>query len=251
MENFETVSFLETEFHPITMKQTIELIRQRIKQGVFTQHVVINVAKLVNMRKDNELRASVTECDIINADGMGIVWGTRLIGCRVPERVAGIDLFLQLVSEAEKEGIPIYFLGAKAHVIETLMEKLKQQFPKLPIAGFHHGYFWDNEKAMVDEIAASGAKMLFVAISSPKKENFIRKWKNELNVSFVMGVGGSFDVVAGFTDRAPQWMQKIGMEWFYRFLQEPRRMWKRYLVTNTKYAILLIKEIVKRKVPHA
>jgi N-acetylglucosaminyldiphosphoundecaprenol N-acetyl-beta-D-mannosaminyltransferase len=225
------------------MLKTIEVISKRINAGKFTQHVVVNVAKLVNMRKNPELRRSVAECDIINVDGMGVVWGARLCGHDIPERVAGIDLLLQLLEVAKKESIPVYFLGARQQVIEKLVQTVKKRFPGLTVAGYHHGYFWDNEKAVVDEIAASGARMLFVAISSPKKENFINTWKDRLGVSFVMGVGGSFDVVAGFTRRAPLWMQKAGLEWFYRFLQEPRRMWKRYLVTNSIFAWMLVKEM--------
>lgn len=239
----DEIIFFNQCIHPWTMLKTIEVISKRINAGKFTQHVVVNVAKLVNMRKNPELRRSVAECDIINVDGMGVVWGARLCGHDIPERVAGIDLLLQLLEVAKKESIPVYFLGARQQVIEKLVQTVKKRFPGLPVAGYHHGYFWDNEKAVVDEIAASGARMLFVAISSPKKENFINTWKDRLGVSFVMGVGGSFDVVAGFTRRAPLWMQKAGLEWFYRFLQEPRRMWKRYLVTNSIFAWMLVKEM--------
>lgn len=239
----DEIIFFNQCIHPWTMLKTIEVISKRINAGKFTQHVVVNVAKLVNMRKNPELRRSVAECDIINVDGMGVVWGARLCGHDIPERVAGIDLLLQLLEVAKKESIPVYFLGARQQVIEKLVQAVKKRFPGLPVAGYHHGYFWDNEQAVVDEIAASGARMLFVAISSPKKENFINTWKDRLGVSFVMGVGGSFDVVAGFTRRAPLWMQKAGLEWFYRFLQEPRRMWKRYLVTNSIFAWMLVKEM--------
>lgn len=243
----ESIPFMGSMFHPLTMGQTVSLICERIKEGIFTQHVVVNVAKLVNSQTDNELCCSVTECDIINIDGMGVVWGARLCGHNVPERVAGIDLFLQLLDVAAKEKIPVYLLGARQLVVETLVDKIKKDFPGVPVAGFHHGYFWDDEKEVVDEIAMSGAKMLFVAITSPKKENFICKWKDQLRVPFVMGVGGSFDVIAGFTKRAPVWVQNIGLEWFYRFLQEPGRMWKRYLVTNSKYLWLLSKEMIKNR----
>ena len=119
---------------------------------------------------------------------------------------------------------------------------MKENHPNLNIAGTHHGYFWDDEEAVVNRIKESGAKLLFVAITSPKKENFINKWQDKLGVNFVMGVGGTFDVVAGKVNRAPKWMQNAGLEWLYRVLQEPGRMWKRYLVTNSKFAWLLIKE---------
>lgn len=224
-----------------SMEETVQLIKERLLKGVFTQHVVVNVAKVVTMRKDAELAQSVTECDIINIDGMGVVWGARFLGHDVTERVAGVDLFHQLNTMAEKEGFPVFYLGAKGEIVSKTASIMKDAHPDLQIAGYHHGYFWDDEAAMVESIRKSGAKLLFVAITSPKKENFINKWKDQLGVDFVMGVGGTFDVVAGKVKRAPIWMQKYGLEWLYRVIQEPRRMWKRYLVTNSKFAWLLFK----------
>ena len=109
------------------------------------------------------------------------------------------------------------------------------------LVGYHNGYFWDDEQAMVDRIRESKAQLLFVGITSPRKENFINRWRDQLGVTFVMGVGGTFDVAAGKVQRAPLWMQRWGMEWFYRVLQEPRRMWKRYLVTNVMFAWMVLK----------
>ena len=241
------IEFLGVDMHSATMTDTIHTIFDRIDRSIFTQHVVVNVAKLVNMRKDPALRESVVSCDIINIDGIGVVWGARICGHHVPERVAGIDLFLALVEEASRRGLPVFLLGAKQEVLTETVKKLLDFYPDLNLAGFHHGYFWENEKEVVEKIQASHAVLLFVAITSPKKENFINKWKEELGVQFVMGVGGSFDVVAGRARRAPLFLQKIGLEWLYRVLQEPRRMWKRYLFTNTKYAVLLLREIFMRK----
>lgn len=236
------VTFLGSPMDTMTMSETVDSIKGRIETGEFTQHVVVNVAKLVNMKKDQELAQSVTECDIINIDGMGVVWGARFVGHQIPERVAGVDLFYELNAMAEKEEFPVFFLGAKQEVVEKTAQIMKSNHPNLNIAGHHHGYFWDDEEALVKKVKDSGAKLLFVAITSPKKENFINKWRDELGVDFVMGVGGTFDVVAGKVNRAPVWMQNSGLEWLYRVIQEPRRMWKRYLVTNSKFALLLLKE---------
>jgi len=166
------------------------------------------------------------------------------LGHHVPERVAGVDLFLQLVSLAEAKGYPIYLLGAEDDVVQQVAESLTKKHPLLKIAGFHHGYFWDDEEAVVSDIRRSGARLLFVAITSPRKENFINRWQTQLGVNFVMGVGGTFDVVAGKVKRAPQWMQKAGLEWLYRVIQEPRRMWKRYLTTNTLFVLILLRALV-------
>lgn len=241
------ITFLDSPMNAITMTETVDIISSRIKRGVFMQHSVVNTAKLIHMKKDATLRKSVSECDLINIDGMGVVWGARFLGHHVPERVAGVDLFHELNFMAAENKFPVYYLGAEEKIVSKTAELMLSRHPALHIAGYHHGYFWDDEEALVAKIKASGAQMLFVAITSPKKENFINRWKDELGVDFVMGVGGTFDVIAGKVHRAPMWMQKSGLEWLYRVIQEPRRMWKRYLYTNLEFArLLLIEKLFKR-----
>ena len=217
-------------------------IENRVQNGEFFQLVVVNLAKIVTLLKDQVLADSVNACDLINIDGMGVVLGARFLGHDVPERVAGVDLFHELLKMSSRCNFPVFLLGATDDVVTKTVAKVKEQNPSLTVAGYNDGYFWDNEEAVVEKIKASGAKLLFVAITSPKKENFINKWQDKLGVDFVMGVGGTFDVVAGKVNRAPKWMQDYGLEWFYRVIQEPRRMWKRYLVTNSKFAWLLFNE---------
>lgn len=235
------IEFLGCKLHVGSMHETVELIKHRLIEKEFTQHCVVNVAKLVHMQRDAELRASVEACDLINIDGMGIVFGARMLGHAVPERVAGVDLFSNLIECAALNSFSVFLLGARQETVEKVANRLANHYPSLNIAGYHHGYFWDNEKEIVERIRISGAQMLFVAITSPKKESFINRWKQDLGVDFVMGVGGTFDVVAGITRRAPSWMQNCGAEWLFRVLQEPRRMWRRYLVTNSKYAAMIVK----------
>ncbi|EOD79087.1 N-acetylmannosaminyltransferase [Grimontia indica] len=227
------------------MEETVIHIEKNLLEGNFLQHVVVNVAKIVNMRKDSSLADSVKACDVINIDGMGVVFGARFLGHNVTERVAGVDLFHELLKMSAEKDFPVFLLGATSETVKKTTETVQHLYPKLTIAGYNDGYFWDDEETVVRKIRESGAKLLFVAITSPKKENFINKWRDQLGVDFVMGVGGTFDVVAGKVNRAPIWMQKNGLEWLYRVIQEPRRMWKRYLVTNTTFAWLLLKE--KRK----
>lgn len=241
MGNLPSINIFDCRVNPLTMQKTVASIADRLEQGKFTQHVVVNVAKLVKIQSDSALKSVVLACDIINIDGMGVIWGARFLGYKVPERVAGIDLFFELLKLAEKTGYSVFFLGAEESVVKTAVNNLRKRLPKLVVAGWHHGYFWDEEEKVVELIQSSGATMLFVAISSPKKEQFIDKWKDRLGVKFVMGVGGTFDIVAGKTKRAPLWMQQCGLEWFFRFLQEPGRMWKRYLVTNSHFFWMLLK----------
>jgi len=241
-----TITLFDVPMHPLTMEETVNEIGRRLDDGEFVQHVVVNVAKVVKMQNDPILRESVISCDIINIDGAGVVIGGRFLGLDIPERVAGVDLFLQLLDMASKKKLPVYLLGAKQGIIEKTVSVLTEKFPELHIAGYHHGYFWEDEESVVTEIKNSGAKLLFVAITSPMKENFINRWKEALGVNFVMGVGGTFDVIAGKVKRAPAWMQNAGLEWLYRVIQEPRRMWKRYLVTNSNFAWMLLKAKVKQ-----
>jgi N-acetylglucosaminyldiphosphoundecaprenol N-acetyl-beta-D-mannosaminyltransferase len=230
----------------MTMDQTVQEIDRRIAAGCFTQHVVVNVAKLVQMQDDPELAAAVRACDIINVDGAGIVLGGRFLGLRIPERVAGIDLFDRLLAHGEKAGRSVFLLGATPEVIERAVENIRSRYPRLRLAGFHHGYFWDDEASIVRQIRDSGADMLFVGIGSPLKERFIDRWRDQFGVQFAMGVGGTFDVVAGKVRRAPEWMQRLGLEWLFRVIQEPRRMWRRYLVTNSRFAFMLLREKWRR-----
>ncbi len=228
--------------HDVGMAETVSVIRENILARMFTQHVVVNVAKIVNMRNDSELRESVLNSDIINIDGMGVVYAIHYLSGDRPERVAGIDLFLELLKMAEEERLSVYFLGAKSSTLETAVENLSVLYPSLIVAGYHHGYFWSKEEQVVHEIKKSGARLIFVAITSPKKERFINRWREELGVDFAMGVGGTFDVVAGKVKRAPLWMQINGLEWFYRVCQEPRRLFSRYFYTNFIFLILVLRQ---------
>ncbi|MGV2870716.1 WecB/TagA/CpsF family glycosyltransferase [Colwellia sp. E150_009] len=236
------IEFLGAPMDSLSMSESVAHIEDKLVKGEFLQHVVVNVAKLVHMQTDNVLADSVKACDMINIDGMGVVLGARFCGHNITERVAGVDLFHELLAMSAKREFPVFLLGAEEAVVAKTAEKVKKSNPNLILAGYHHGYFWNNEEAVVELIKNSGAKLLFVAITSPKKENFINKWQDKLGVDFVMGVGGTFDVVAGKVKRAPVWMQNYGLEWLYRIIQEPGRMWKRYLVTNSKFAWLLVKE---------
>lgn len=243
--------FLGSPVDVLSMAETLEVIRRAIAEKHLLQHVVVNVAKLMQMRHDPELRKSVTESDLISIDGMGVVYGCRLLGVAVPERVAGIELMERVLAASEREGWRPFLLGARGEVLDEAVRRIRERHPALEIAGAHHGYFaQDDDERIARLIADARADCLFIAISSPRKENFMNKWRDMMNVPFVMGVGGSIDVIAGRVNRAPEWMQRIGLEWVYRIWQEPRRMWRRYLVTNTSYAcVLAVALLGRRKAP--
>ena len=227
---------LNTYVNAISMEETVAEVEKIIKAGKPTQHVVINALKVNLMNEDAELRKIVNACPLISADGASIVWAAKKLGVPLKERVAGIDLFLNLVTVAAEKGYKIYLFGAKEEVVRKVKSIFEKQYPALQIVGYRNGYFTEaDEPQIVADMAASGADMMFVAFSSPKKEYWVNKYLNELQIPFVMGVGGSFDVVAGVTLRAPKWMQNHALEWFYRFIQEPFRLWNRYVIGNWKF----------------
>ncbi|WP_310993454.1 WecB/TagA/CpsF family glycosyltransferase [Aequorivita marina] len=238
------IEILNTTIDNLSMQETLALVKEKIQKGEQLHHVVVNAGKAVSMQKDLELRNSVNQCDIINADGQAVVWASKFLGKPLKERVAGIDLMASLVEMAHKNNNKIFLFGAKEEVVKTVVDKYSQNYNPDIIAGYRNGYFSaSEEEEIAHQIADSGTQMLFVAISSPIKENFLYRHREILkNVNLIMGVGGSFDVVSGKTKRAPVWMQNAGLEWFYRFAQEPKRMWKRYLVGNSKFIYLVMKE---------
>jgi N-acetylglucosaminyldiphosphoundecaprenol N-acetyl-beta-D-mannosaminyltransferase len=229
------------------MAGTLAAIERSIAAGRYTQHMAINAAKLVAMHDDPKLSEIVDGCGLVNADGQSVVWASRLLRDPLPERVAGIDLMDALLELAARRGYRVYFLGARAEVLQHAVERLLDKFPRLQVAGLRDGYFTDEEAPGVcDAIRASGADLLFVAMSSPRKEYFLGEYGPRLGVPFVMGVGGSIDVVAGVTRRAPLVWQRLGLEWLFRLLQEPRRMFRRYAVTNTRFIALVGGAVLSR-----
>ncbi|MEA1833326.1 WecB/TagA/CpsF family glycosyltransferase [Methylobacterium durans] len=213
------------------------------------QHVALNVAKLVNARRDPELDRDIRDSDLIGIDGAGIVLALRLLGQRNVARVAGIDLFESLIAACAEEGLRPYLLGARPDVVADTARALAQRHPGLQLAGYHHGYFRPEQEAEIcRQIEMSGAHCLFIALPTPQKERFMRRHRDALNVPFLMGVGGSFDVVSGRVQRAPRRVQALGAEWFYRLAQEPRRLAGRYLKTNAVFAGLLLGEAARRLV---
>jgi N-acetylglucosaminyldiphosphoundecaprenol N-acetyl-beta-D-mannosaminyltransferase len=243
----DRVSILGCEIDRLDMAATLERCRSVIHDRHYTQHVAINAAKLVTLRRQPELRNVIEQCHLVSADGQSIVWASRLLGDPLPERVAGVDLMQRLFAMAEEDGYRVFILGAREEVLQTATDRLHVRHPQLAIAGSHHGYFAEEESSHIAaEIRAAHPDILFVAMSSPRKEQWLGRFGESLGVPLVMGVGGSIDIIAGITRRAPQLWQRLGVEWLYRLLQEPRRMFRRYLVTNLQFSILIAREMAAR-----
>lgn len=207
---------------------------------------VVNAAKLVSMRRDAELDQSVRSADLIGADGVPLVWASKLLGDPLPGRVNGTDLMMKLLETADRRRYRMFFFGASPRVLDQVLARVRRDYPSVQIAGAQHGYFaTDEERQIVAQIRDSRCDILFIAFGTPKKELWVKHYLADMAVPVVHGVGGSFDVLAGLIPRAPRWMQRAGLEWLFRLLQEPRRMWKRYLITNTAFLTLLAREWVR------
>ncbi len=237
--------------HALTMEETLDVIDHSIETTRRLLIGVVNAAKIVHMNQDPQLRQSVLATDLVLADGMSVVWAARLLGKRLPERVAGIDLMTGLLQRASLHGHRVYCLGATSEVIKEVARRIRDTYPGVQLVGWHDGYFSADEEAeIVGQIAATKPDILFVGMSSPKKERFLAAWRDQLGATVCHGVGGSFDVLAGKVKRAPKRWQQLGIEWLYRVLQEPRRMWRRYLVTNVLFGLLVLRHAVASESIH-
>jgi N-acetylglucosaminyldiphosphoundecaprenol N-acetyl-beta-D-mannosaminyltransferase len=196
-----------------------EMIRAGGPRHIFTA----DVSGLMRAREDSELAAVIATCDLVTADGAGVLWAARLFDFPLPERVSGVDLVRRLSALAARQGYRIYLLGAAPGVAQAAAEVLLRENPGLTICGVHDGY-WQDEDAVVAELAAAAPQIVFVALGIPKQEQFIRRHRQVLPLC--LGIGGSFDVISGRLERAPEWMQRAGLEWLFRVKQEPKR-WRR------------------------
>ena len=243
----DRVQLFGAEVDALTFDQSMDEVFRLVDDPRPSQHVVLNAAKVVQMERDPKLLEIISSCDLVNADGISVVWASRMLGTPLPHRVTGIDLFAAILDRAATTGHSVYFLGATEAVLDRLVERYTNEFPSLKIAGYRDGY-WDEDgvEAVVEDVRAANPDFLFLAIPSPRKEFWLHEHLHELNVPFVMGVGGSFDVMAGQVKRAPGWVQQLGCEWLYRLSQEPGRMWKRYLVGNSRFLGLTLRARIRQ-----
>lgn len=242
----ERAVLLNSRFDALTLPQTVDAIFDMLKNGKRGWLATVNVSILMMMRSDPRLQSFVDKAALVVADGQPLIWCAPWLGQHLPERVTGVDLVDSLCERCALEGKRVYLLGAKLEIVTQLAHKLRLRFPGLQVA-YADGYFKGDEAALrADQVRASGADILFVGMGVPRQENFLEEQWERLGVGMAIGVGGSFDVLAGLRARAPKWVQTIGMEWFFRMVQEPRRLFKRYLVTNCQFIVLMMGALAKR-----
>lgn len=225
------IEFLGCPVDNLAMEEAIARIDEFIRSGKPHQVVPINAAKLWRMEWDSRLRYIVKQAHLIVPE-KAIVMGSKVLGTPLKEHIGGIMLLKALLPVAAEQGYRFYFLGARPYVIERMIANLQRDYPSLQIAGWHHGYFIPDDNAkIIQDIKDSQPDILCVAMGTPKQEYWIADHMEELGVPVCMGVGGSFDVLAGVKKDAPSWIRALALEWLYRLIQDPRK-WKRYLITN-------------------
>ncbi|MEO7337733.1 MAG: WecB/TagA/CpsF family glycosyltransferase [Caldimonas sp.] len=240
------VALLNGHFDPLTFDETVDAVFAALREGKRGWVCTVNVATLMTMRKNPALQAFADRALLVVADGQPLVWSAPLFGGRLPERVAGIDLVDALCARAIAEGVGVYCLGATPELNARAVATLQRRHPGVEISG-SDGYFdADSARARAEAIRASGSGILFVGMGSPRQEEFIAEQWQHLGVGVAIGVGGSFDVLAGARYRAHPWVGNAGLEWLVRLAQEPRRLLPRYLATNTVFCLLLVNVIMAR-----
>jgi len=242
------MNILGCDFSEVDSEAAVQWSEDWLKTGKSGYITTVNVAILMMMRTDEYLKNFVENSALIVADGLPLIWLSKLLGTPLPERVAGIELMQSLVKSAAKAGESVYFFGAKPTTVSKVADRFEQENPDLILAGVDGGYYSKEEEAdRVKKIRESGAGLLVVAMGVPRQEKFLGDNWDKLGVKLAIPVGGSFDVIAEEKKRAPMWMQKTGMEWFYRMCQEPRRLFKRYLVTNTQFVWFGLLSVIKTR----
>jgi N-acetylglucosaminyldiphosphoundecaprenol N-acetyl-beta-D-mannosaminyltransferase len=247
MSNLTTQSILGAPVTALPFETQVSEITTWAKKRENRYVCVANVHMLVEAHWHADFAKVLEQADLVTPDGMPLVWVLRLMGIKRQNRVAGIDLFLALCAKAEQNGIPIYFVGSQATILERIRVRLMQEFPKLQIAGlaplpFRSLAMQEREK-LLDDIEDSRAGLVFVSLGCPKQEKWMHQ--NRDRVSAVMlGLGGVFPIYAGLQRRAPRLVREWGLEWLYRLVQEPGRLWKRYLVTNLVFLGLILRQLL-------
>ncbi len=209
----------------LTMAEAVSLACDAWRGNQVFHIVTANAEMIYAGTRDGELAKIIQAAELVTADGAGVVLASRLLACPAPERVAGYDLMVECLKKAARQQIPVYLLGAHPDVLPQALCQATDCYPGLRVVGSHHGYFQEKEEERIlADIQRIRPALLLVAMGAPRQEKWIYRHKKALPPCTVMGVGGSFDVLAGKSRRAPLWMQKAGLEWFYRILKEPNRL---------------------------
>ncbi len=218
------ITVLNVMIDVVTMKEAVEAVKQFILQKKSRLVVTPNPEIIMMANKDEQLARIINNADLVVPDGAGVVWAARYQGDVMPERVAGYDLVQNLLIEAMSEKYKIYLFGGAPGIAEKAKKMAEERYPGVQIVGTCNGFFTkQDESEIVNDIKACQPDVLLVALGVPRQEKWLEEYKEELKVPVSIGVGGTFDVMAGVVKRAPLWMQRSNLEWLFRLLSEPKR----------------------------
>jgi N-acetylglucosaminyldiphosphoundecaprenol N-acetyl-beta-D-mannosaminyltransferase len=235
----------------LTFAQALDAIAALIRDGQGGAVFTPNVDHVVMVDRDERFRRAYDAADLSLADGMPVLWAARLLGKPLPEKISGSDLVLPLVERASREGWRVYLLGGGPGACERAAERLKERYPTLVVAGTDAPRIDMEAPAsaraeVIERVRAAKPDIVLVALGAPKQELFIAEAAPSLKPAVLLGVGAAVDFIAGTSRRAPRWMSDSGLEWLYRLAQEPRRMWKRYLVRDPVFALIVLRDLLRR-----
>ena len=237
------IKLLDYKIFSGTKDQLLKLIDEKVKVNIISGNPEILYTGLKNKDLFKEF---TSKNSLIIPDGVGTVIASKFLGTPVNEKIAGIEVLAKLLKKAEKEGKKVYFLGSKKDILNVCIENVIESYPELKISGYHNGFFdLENCNEIIKSINENKTDYLFIAMGCPRQEIFIKKYMKDLNCQVFMGVGGSFDVIAGNVQRAPRWMINLGMEWLYRTIKEPFRI--KRLQSIPKFLFIVLKTKMKRR----
>lgn len=230
-EELKEIQVFDIRIHPLTLSEFLSLIDRGISDGMQIAQFGVNSAIINDLVRNEEYRNTINNADLVHIDGMSVVWALKLFGYDIPERVATPDLADAVLELADKKRMKVFLFGAQEDVLNLCRENIEKKYPGLVIAGCRNGYYQpDEEVGIFQMINEADPDILLLGMASPKKELFFDNYRHKLNVRYILGVGGYFDIMSGNIRRAPLWMQNSGFEWLFRLIQEPKRLWKRYLI---------------------
>ncbi len=239
-------------FHKLTIDSAKEKIADIVKTSSRCQQVIVaNSYSLVLAHNYPDFADVCNSAEIVFADGKPILWAAKLLGNRIRKRVTGPDFMWEFSAVCAREKFKVFLLGTREPYLSRLKYNLEKSFPGITIVGTYSPPYgiWDTEenRKIVSIVNKSNADIVWVGVSTPKQDLWIAEHKNELKTKVAIGVGAAFDFHSGRVKRAPMWMQKVGLEWFYRFKQDPKRLWKRYLIGNLQFLTIIMKEFFTPK----
>ncbi|WP_242850132.1 WecB/TagA/CpsF family glycosyltransferase [Clostridium polynesiense] len=248
------VRMFDIEIDNLSWEELINTVDQALCDKSKSKYMLtVNVDHIVKMQEDKEFFNIYKEADYITADGVPIIWASKVIKKPIKEKLSGSDIIPVILPMIEEKQYKMFFLGAAEGIAQQAADTIKSQYKNIQIVGTYspsYGFEKNIEEnaRIINMIKKAQPDLLLVGVGAPKQEKWIYKYKNDYNVPLSIGIGATFDFIAGNIKRAPKWMQRSGLEWFWRFMQEPKRLFRRYFIEDTQFIKILIKEIRQNKI---